>query len=75
MNTKCLSTLEYNKIIDMLVDKADSTPGKELCNKTTPLDNIEEIEVLLQQTNDALTRIYAHGAPSFKGIFDINASF
>lgn len=28
MNTKVLTTLEYNKIIDLLTEKADSEPGK-----------------------------------------------
>ena len=75
MNHKCLSTLEYNKIISLLTEKADSTPGRELCTKTAPLTAIEDIEFLQQQTGDALTRIYGHGAPSFKGVFDISASF
>ena len=30
MNQKVLKTLEYNKIIDMLTEKADSEPGKRL---------------------------------------------
>ena len=30
MNTKVLTTLEYNKIIDLLTEKADSEPGKKL---------------------------------------------
>ena len=29
MNTKVLTTLEYNKIIDLLTEKADSEPGKK----------------------------------------------
>ena len=33
MNQKVLKTLEYNKIIDMLTEKADSEPGKRLCRK------------------------------------------
>lgn len=31
MNRKVLKTLEYDKVIDMLAEKADSEPGKKLC--------------------------------------------
>ncbi len=36
MNNKALRILEYHKIISLLVDKASSAPGKELCQKLTP---------------------------------------
>ena len=31
MNEKVLNTLEYNKILEMLANKANSAPGKKLC--------------------------------------------
>ena len=36
MNAKVLTTLEYNKIIDLLTEKADSEPGKKLCRELVP---------------------------------------
>ena len=74
MNLKTLNTLEYYKITDMLCDKADSSPAKKLCSSLEPKRDIKEIETLQQQTSDALTRIYRHGALSFKGIHDIKPS-
>lgn len=74
MNLKTLNTLEYYKITDMLCDKADSSPAKKLCSSLEPKRDIKEIEMLQQQTSDALTRIYRHGALSFKGIHDIKPS-
>lgn len=74
MNSKTLHTLEYYKIIDMLHEKADSTPAKMLCGGLEPIHDIDEIEALQQQTSDALTRIYRHGAPSYKGLHNIGDS-
>ncbi len=75
MNKKALKTLEFDKIIEKLVCHADSQPGKELCSKTVPMTDIDEIEIAQTQTSDALTRIYRKGAPYFKGVKDIKASF
>ena len=38
MNQKVLKTLEYNKVIDLLTEKADSEPGKNLCRELAPAD-------------------------------------
>ena len=37
MNKKTLKILEYEKIINMLVDMASSEPAKRLCIKLQPL--------------------------------------
>ncbi len=39
-----------------------------------PLTDLDEIERLQEETQDALSRIYAHGSLSFSGIHDIRAS-
>ena len=54
MNQKVLKTLEYNKIIDMLTEKADSEPGKRLCRKLLPSTDLEEIVNSQKLTEDAL---------------------
>lgn len=57
MNQKVLKTLEYNKIIDMLTEKADSEPGKRLCRKLLPSTDLEEIVRNQKLTEDALGRL------------------
>lgn len=75
MNSKALSTLEFVKIIEQLTSLADSSAGKELCRHTAPITDLADIEKAQLQTTDALSRIYRHGSPSFRGVKDIKASF
>ena len=75
MNKKALNTLEYYKIIDELETYASSSIGKEYCRNTLPMSDIDEINLAGTQTSDALSRIYRHGAPSFRGAYDIRSSF
>lgn len=74
MNEKALKTLEYSKIIQMLENFATSSCGKDLCRNLTPLDNLNEIEIMQQETADALARIYQKGSLSFGGVKDIRGS-
>ncbi len=74
MNYKSLTTLEYNKIIDKLVSFAASEPAKLRLKKLVPMNDINDINYALAQTNDALRRIYAKGCVDFNGIKDIRAS-
>lgn len=74
MNRRSLRVLEYNKITDMLVPYADSPMGKRLCKHLFPSADIEEINRLQEETEDALTRIYQKGSISFSGVTDIGLS-
>lgn len=74
LNTKAIKTLEYNKIIDKLVQYAGSTLGKERCSKLLPMDNLEDITHAQKETSDALTRILQKGSISFSGLKDIRGS-
>ena len=58
MNEKVLNTLEYNKILEMLANKANSAPGKKLCRELMPSTDIEEIRRNQRQTADALRRLF-----------------
>ena len=58
MNQKVLKTLEYNKIIDLLTEKADSEPGKNLCRELTPSTDLSQIRQMQRETKDALTRLF-----------------
>lgn len=74
MNAKSLKILEFNKIIDLLVNYASSEGGKSMCAGLVPMDNINDIENALTQTNDALSRIFARGSVSFSGTRDVTMS-
>ena len=74
MNDKALRILEYHKIISLLVEKASSAPGKERCQKLTPMTDIAKIEEAQQQTADAFTRLVKGGRIHFSGNKDISFS-
>ncbi len=74
MNQKVLKTLEYNKIIEILTDKADSEPGKKLCRELTPSVDLEEIRLNQKQTGDALQRLFQKGSTSFGNTRDLSFS-
>ena len=74
MNEKVLRTLEYDKIIERLTDKADSEPGKRLCQKLVPSTDLSEIRKWQQETKDALTRLFRTGSTSFGSNRDLGFS-
>ena len=74
MNEKVLRTLEYNKIIALLVEKADSAPGKKLCEELIPMVDIDEIRKAQNETKDGLNRLFKKGSTSFGGNYDIGFS-
>lgn len=65
MNAKALTTLEYDKIIQLLADKASSNPGREMCLSLTPADTLSQITLRQTQTGDALSRLLKKGSISF----------
>lgn len=71
MNAKVLRTLEYNKIIDMLAERATSEPGRKLCLELVPSTDLPAINEAQQQTADALSRLFKKGSTSFGGNKDI----
>ncbi|HZK33529.1 MAG TPA: endonuclease MutS2 [Tissierellaceae bacterium] len=68
MNEKTLKALEYNKIIKLLIDKAESTLGKAKVKEVLPLTNKEDIEFLQRQTEEALKILLKKGNPPLFGI-------
>ena len=74
MNSKVLKTLEYEKIIEQLVNCAGSLLGKDLCKNLVPSSDIEEIRTMQHETSLALARIYQKGSLSFSGVRDIRGS-
>ena len=74
MNEKVLRTLEYTKIIDQLIQKADSAPGKKLCEDLMPSIDLPEICKSQEETKDGLSRLFKKGSTSFGGNYDIGFS-
>ena len=74
MNKKVLKTLEYDKIIDMLVEEADSALGKDSARRLRPSSDHGEIVAMQAETSHALTRLFHHGVLSFHGLTDIRPS-
>ena len=71
MNEKTLRVLEYNKILNLLLEKAESQLGKELVKKIQPSTNIKEIISLLEETDEALSILIHRGNPPLYGIHNI----
>ncbi|MCR5691285.1 MAG: endonuclease MutS2 [Eubacterium sp.] len=74
MNKKVLKTLEYFKIIDRLVEEADSTLGREKAKHLLPSSNKNEIVAWQTETSHALMRLFKHAKLSFHGLYDIRPS-
>lgn len=65
MNKKVLHTLEYDKILDLLTQKATSEPGRQLCRNLRPMTEADAINEAQIQTADALSRLFQKGSVSF----------
>ena len=74
MNKKTLAKLEYNKIIEQLIEHASSFSGKELCRRLKPMTDISAIKSAQDETAAAFTRIVKKGRPSFSGCNPVNDS-
>lgn len=74
MNKKVLQTLEYNKIIDMLIEEADSPLAKESARNLLPSSRRDEIIAWQTETSHALMRLLKQGKLPFHGLRDIRPS-
>ena len=74
MNKKTLKILEFEKIINNLVDMASSEPAKKLCCKLKPSTDIAEIQKNQSHTTAALDRIRLKGNLSLSEVKDIKDS-
>lgn len=74
MNEKTLYKLEYDKIIDLLTEKASSFGGRSRCRRLKPMTSLEKIEAAQQETEAAFQRIVKKGRPSFGGCAPVNES-
>ena len=70
MNKKVLKTLEYDKILERLASKATCTSGKNACLLVRPSDQKDDINLLLDETSDAIDRTIKYGHFSAAGAYD-----
>ena len=74
MKKETLSTLEFNKIINLLEEEASCEGGRALCHDLVPITDLDEINRLQTETADALSRIFKQGNLGLSGTSDIRGS-
>lgn len=74
MKAKTLKTLEYNKILDLLVQQASSSMAKEELKCLQPMTSVAEIKDALAETTQAQTVILKKGSAPLGQIYDISAA-
>lgn len=67
INERALKILEFNKIITRVTEYADSESAKSICMRIKPYTDADKVNEALDQTNDALRRIYTKGKVGFRG--------
>ncbi len=72
IQTKTLATLEYDKIIEILSECAQTEGGAELALRLRPTDDIDEVMRRLVRTSDARRMIISKGMPSFYCVKDVS---
>lgn len=73
MNQKVLHTLEYDKIILLLADRATSEPGRSMCLALQPANDLAQIRLRQEQTEAALNRLFQKSGISFGNNRDFTA--
>ena len=75
MNTKVLTTLEYDKIIRSLTARCVSPLGKKEAERLVPFTVRRDAEEAQNETGDALSRLEQYGSVSCSGAYDIRDAF
>ncbi|MFF2529560.1 endonuclease MutS2 [Brevibacillus sp. NPDC058079] len=71
MEQRVLKTLEYDKIVALLIDKASCTYGKEKASELIPFLRLDEVITAQQGTEQAATVLRLKGSVPLGGIRDI----
>ncbi|WP_422486981.1 endonuclease MutS2 [Gudongella sp. DL1XJH-153] len=71
MNHKSLNVLEFYKIREMLIEKAESTPGKSIAKDLMPSTDSNEVKFSQSETQEALTLLMKRGNPPLFGIYKV----
>ena len=71
---KSLLKLELDRVLDMLSACAGSIGGKEACLRVRPTSDLEDVQLLLEQTTAASDLCTKKGNPVFGDVTDVSAS-
>ena len=71
---KSLQKLELPLVLQLLSACAGSVGGKEACLRLSPVTDLEEVDLLLQQTTAASDLCARKGNPVFGDVTDVSAS-
>ena len=75
MNEKVLHVLEFDKIVQMLAEHAGSAPAKALCSALAPMEQMEDIQRCLEETDAAIAVIFKKGSIGFGHNRDFGYTF
>ena len=71
---KSLLKLELDQVLQLLAQCAGSIGGKEACLRIRPSSDLEDVELMLQQTTAASDLCTRKGNPVFGDVTDVSAS-
>ena len=71
---KSLQKLELDQVLALLAECAGSTEGKEACMRLRPNSDLEEVQLMLEQTTAASDLCTRKGNPGFSEVRDVSAS-
>ena len=71
---KSLMKLELDQVLSLLAESAGSEGGKECCRRLRPSSDLEEVELMLQQTTAASDLCTRKGKPTFSNVCDVSFS-
>mgnify|MGYP001163261180 FL=1 len=74
MNERTLKVLEFHKIKEMLKEHAATSVGRKLADQLTPHTNIEKVQKLQDETDEALTIYRLNQAIPFANLVDVSDS-
>ena len=75
MNNKVLKTLEFYKIINMLLDRSQSIIGKNVIKNSNISTELTEVQKLLDETDEAYRFIIKHRLPGISNIDNLDEDF
>ena len=71
---KSLLKLELDRVLEMLAECAGSLEGKEACRRVRPVSDLEDVQLMLDQTTAAYNLCTRKGNPAFGDVRDVSAS-
>ncbi len=71
---KSLQKLELPLVLELLAQCAGSAEGKNACLNLQPTSDLEDVQLLLDQTTAASDLCTRRGNPGFGGVMDVSAS-